>query len=88
MSLAAVQDGIPPALDLDVFECPHCGVNAEMEPSSTPAPAKPLEGPWIGFAFTTCGACRATAAWTTALGYTDEGVGIVDPADALLIHPR
>ncbi len=88
MSLAAVPDGIPPALDQAEFTCPHCGDVAAMTRTAAPPLPKPTSGEWMGFGFTTCAACGATAAWATQLGYTDEGVGIIDPSSAVLVYPR
>ena len=87
MTISALTTGPHPAFDLAEFECPHCGEVAAMTRSTAPPPPKPSTGDWIGFGFTTCTACGASAGWATRLGYTEEGVGIVDPASSVLVHP-
>lgn len=88
MTISALPTGPAPAFDLAEFMCPHCGDVAAMARSTAPPLPKPSAGPWTGFGFTTCEECGASAGWATRLGYTDEGVGIVDPASAVLVFPR
>lgn len=87
MSISALPTGPHPAFDLDEFACPHCGDVATMARTTAPPLPKPSNGPWVGFGFTTCATCGSSAAWAFALGYTDEGVGIVDRSSARLVFP-
>jgi predicted RNA-binding Zn-ribbon protein involved in translation (DUF1610 family) len=88
MTISALPTGPHPAFDLAEFACPHCGDVAAMTRTTAPPLPKPAEGEWTGFGFTTCASCGASAGWATRLGYTDEGVGIVDPSSAILVYPR